>query len=112
MVKYIDDAVKVLSDQKERRNLGSVNYKKLKKARQELESKNVTEIDESSDLKRYKTNSTPKDEKFNPFGKGLRIKEGDPIYQWSNVAKVESEIKSHTSYLTFAVKIFNIDRQE
>lgn len=42
---------------------------------------------------------------FNPFGKGQRIKEGDKNYSWMNVSKIESEVKSHTSYLTFACKI-------
>jgi tRNA (adenine57-N1/adenine58-N1)-methyltransferase len=41
---------------------------------------------------------------FNPWGKGQRIKEGDDQFLWRNVTKVESEIKSHTSYLTFAYK--------
>lgn len=41
---------------------------------------------------------------FNPFGKGSRVKEGDENYQWKEVSKIESEIKSHTSYLTFAFK--------
>ena len=39
---------------------------------------------------------------FNPFGKGIRVKEGDENYQWRDVTKVESDIRSHTSYLTFA----------
>lgn len=39
---------------------------------------------------------------YNPFGKGTRIKLGDRQYRWVNVTKVESEIKTHTSYLTFA----------
>ena len=42
---------------------------------------------------------------FNPFGRGLRIREGDDLYQWRNVTKIETEVKSHTSYLTFAYKI-------
>lgn len=40
---------------------------------------------------------------YNPWGKGLRIKEGDSAYEWRNVSRVETEVKSHTSYLTFAV---------
>ncbi|XBW34636.1 hypothetical protein QEN19_000203 [Hanseniaspora menglaensis] len=109
MVKTIDDAIKVLCDQKERRNMGTINYRNYKKAKQDLEE---GENNDGHDLKRLKTNSTPADEKFNPFGKGMRVKEGDEKYEWSNVCKIESEIKSHTSYLTFATKIFKISRQE
>lgn len=54
---------------------------------------------------------TPKTQ-FNPFGKGSRVKEGDKNYQWKEVSKVESEVKSHTSYLTFATKIVNKSRDE
>ncbi|KAM9901212.1 hypothetical protein OXX79_004680, partial [Metschnikowia pulcherrima] len=39
---------------------------------------------------------------YNPFGKGLRIREGDEQFQWKQVTKIESEVKTHTSYLTFA----------
>lgn len=40
---------------------------------------------------------------YNPWGKGFRIKEGAEGYEWRNVSRVETEVKSHTSYLTFAV---------
>lgn len=111
MVKSIEDAITVLCDQKQRRNLGAEKYRKYKQAKREIEGREDLD-DELHDLKRLKTNSVPADEKFNPFGKGMRVKEGDKKYQWSNVCKVESEIKSHTSYLTFATKIFNTKRQE
>lgn len=39
---------------------------------------------------------------YNPFGKGLRIREGDEQFNWKQVTKIESEVKTHTSYLTFA----------
>lgn len=45
----------------------------------------------------------PRREPFNPWGRGKRIREGEEPYRWKNVSWVESEIKSHTSYLTFAV---------
>ncbi|EEQ43916.1 tRNA (adenine-N(1)-)-methyltransferase catalytic subunit TRM61 [Candida albicans P60002] len=37
--------------------------------------------------------------------KSTKVKEGDENYTWLNATKSESEIKSHTSYLTFACKI-------
>ena len=48
----------------------------------------------------------------NPFGKGSRVKEGDENYKWKQVTKIETEIKSHTSYLTFAFKIMNRTRDD
>ncbi|KAG7195549.1 tRNA (adenine(58)-N(1))-methyltransferase catalytic subunit trmt61a [Scheffersomyces spartinae] len=42
---------------------------------------------------------------FNPFGKGIRVREGDESYAWTQVTKIESDVKSHTSYLTFARNI-------
>ena len=39
--------------------------------------------------------------------KSTKVKEGDENYTWLNATKSESEIKSHTSYLTFACKILN-----
>lgn len=37
--------------------------------------------------------------------KSAKVKEGDAGYEWIDVTKVEPEIKSHTSYLTFAYKL-------
>ncbi|CAK9437550.1 uncharacterized protein LODBEIA_P19280 [Lodderomyces beijingensis] len=37
--------------------------------------------------------------------KSARVKEGDEKFEWTNVTKTEPEIKSHTSYLTFAYKL-------
>ncbi|KAI3406915.1 TRM61 [Candida oxycetoniae] len=45
------------------------------------------------------------DEGFLSAKKSARVKEGDDGYEWLDVTKPESEIKSHTSYLTFAHKL-------
>ncbi|GMM31687.1 tRNA 1-methyladenosine methyltransferase subunit [Martiniozyma asiatica (nom. inval.)] len=45
------------------------------------------------------------EEDFNPFGKGKRVLEGDEDFQWVDVTRDEMEVKTHTSYLTFAYKI-------
>jgi tRNA (adenine57-N1/adenine58-N1)-methyltransferase len=42
---------------------------------------------------------------FNPFGRGRRIIEGEEGFEWFDVSRTESEIKTHTSYLVFAQKI-------
>lgn len=61
--------------------------------------------DEDSDDEKSNDNSgSTKNRGFNPWGKGLRIKEGAEGYQWGDITRIEAEIKSHTSYLTFAVK--------
>lgn len=83
------------------------------KKSQGIESKRQVKLDENPDKKRGADHldsdalalPQPPEEnvpKFNPFGKGTRIREGDDKYDWKSVTKVESEIKTHTSYLTFA----------
>lgn len=41
--------------------------------------------------------------KKTPAGNG-RIKEGSEGHEWTEIAKGQSEIKSHTSFLVFAIK--------
>lgn len=84
MVKDIDDVLGRLKDIKRRKAQG-VQDQKAGKVLKKQEHK----------------------QDFNPFGKGQRVKEGDELFKWVNVTKIELEIKSHTSYLTFAYKIPN-----
>ncbi|KGK34317.1 hypothetical protein JL09_g6536, partial [Pichia kudriavzevii] len=42
---------------------------------------------------------------FNPFGRGKRILEGEDGFEWFDVSRLESEVKTHTSYLVFARKM-------
>ncbi|CCK73594.1 tRNA 1-methyladenosine methyltransferase subunit GCD14 NDAI_0G06110 [Naumovozyma dairenensis CBS 421] len=102
MVRTLDDALGRLRDIKRRKIEGMERRKRqLESSMTEGEIKNENE----------KQPLTEKSE-FNPFGKGSRIKEGDPNYKWKQVTKIESEIKSHTSYLTFAFKIVDKSRKE
>lgn len=106
MIRQVDDAVERLRDVKKRKLEGiqkKRNYYQ-ENGKQEstdesipIEIRTKRRLDEQEKTKVNKT-------EFNPFGKGLRIKEGDSNYQWSKVSKNEAEIKSHTSYLTFAFK--------
>lgn len=102
MVRTLDDAIERLRDVKRRKTDGMERRKRLMD--NVLNDEAIMPVDE----KRPQTEKT----KFNPFGKGHRVKEGDDKYQWKEVTKVEPEIKSHTSYLTFAYKIINIARNE
>ncbi|ODV61903.1 tRNA 1-methyladenosine methyltransferase subunit GCD14 [Ascoidea rubescens DSM 1968] len=105
MIKDIDDVVNRLKDIK-RRKINGI---------QELKEKNARRKRNSSDLEELQPNSeegkeAPKQENkkargFNPFGRGLRVLEGDENYNWLNITRMEPEIKSHTSYLTFACKV-------
>lgn len=100
MVRSLDDALQRLQDVKERKQVG---VERRKRMFNKLVSENEEPYEERPE--------TPKTQ-FNPFGKGSRVKEGDKNYQWKEVSKVESEVKSHTSYLTFATKIVNKSRDE
>lgn len=105
MVRSLDDALERLRDIKRHKLQGVERRKRM-----------FDNTIDTSDEKIEKRNGDgiPLTEKakFNPFGKGSRIKEGDSNYKWKEVTKVESEIKSHTSYLTFAFKVINKSRDE
>ncbi|CAH6719536.1 tRNA (adenine(58)-N(1))-methyltransferase catalytic subunit Trm61p [[Candida] jaroonii] len=86
MVRDVNDVIKRLKDIQSRRDHGIESRKRVKLEQQE---------DKEAGVPRG----------FNPFGKGERVKEGDINYSWKDVTKIESEIKTHTSYLTFAFKV-------
>ncbi|AAS53160.1 AFL214Cp [Eremothecium gossypii ATCC 10895] len=100
MVRQLDDALERLRDVKRRKQHGTERRKRL--------GEQLGSVEELTDDVRPKTPKTS----YNPFGKGSRVKEGDNGFEWKQVAKVESEIKSHTSYLTFASKILFKSRDE
>lgn len=114
MIKDVDDAVETLRDVKRRRDEGLERRRAEKERSKTLkqEDSEKVSVEEQNDTdtnipqkRRFESGSpsvTPQP-KFNPWGKGLRIKEGDTNFQWRNISKVETEIKSHTSYLTFAI---------
>lgn len=83
MHRSVEDAMNVLRDVRARRQEG------LDRRHGRLSE------DEYNSLKR-------KRDAFNPWGRGLRVKEGQEGYQWDPVSWTETTVKSHTSYLTFA----------
>lgn len=97
MVRDVNDAVKRLKDIQSRRGQG-LESRKHGALNGQGDATDASDVDADEETK-------PKDRGFNPFGRGERVREGDHSFQWRNVTKVESEIKSHTSYLTFAVKL-------
>ncbi|KAF5114839.1 hypothetical protein DV495_002547 [Geotrichum candidum] len=114
MVRSIDDAMERLRDVKRRRlsGLKKRNERIEKEKRGESAEDSAATADDETDAAEKSANTTEneassaqnvKTKGFNPWGKGLRIKEGAEGYEWRDVSRVESEIKSHTSYLTFAV---------
>ncbi|SCU96297.1 LAFA_0G05578g1_1 [Lachancea sp. 'fantastica'] len=100
MVRHLDHALQRLRDVKERKQMGMERRKRMF-------NKLISDQEEAFEERP----ETPKAE-YNPFGKGSRVKEGDTGFQWKEVSKVESEIKSHTSYLTFASKVVDKTRDE
>ncbi|KAF5103464.1 hypothetical protein D0Z03_000181 [Geotrichum reessii] len=112
MVRSIDDAMERLRDVKRRRlsGLKKRNERIQKEKRGEsIESSTCEDTDAATDSTNATENEAAvptqaiKTKGFNPWGKGLRIKEGAEGYEWRDVSRVETEVKSHTSYLTFAV---------
>lgn len=105
MVRRLDDAIERLRDVKRRKQEG------IEKRQHENGSNTISNVitEESSS----KEDAQPGDKShFNPFGKGSRVKEGDLNFEWKQVTRSESEIKSHTSFLTFAYKIVDKTRDD
>lgn len=100
MVRTLDDALERLRDVRRRKQEGIERRKQMYDA---------VLKDGETDGEKSDRPQPPKT-KFNPFGKGTRVREGDANYQWKQVTKVEPEIKSHTSFLTFASKIMDKSR--
>ena len=101
MVKDVKDVVKRLKDIQSRKNQG-IEHRKQSKIHNVGDKRDIKEVETADDSSPEPTKFQNLGKGFNPFGKGLRVREGDEQFQWRNVTKIESEIKSHTSYLTFA----------
>jgi tRNA (adenine57-N1/adenine58-N1)-methyltransferase len=111
MIRQVDDAVERLRDVKKRK-LEGIQKKRsyyAENGKQESTDDSVPQdVREKRKLEEQEKTKVEKTE-FNPFGRGLRIKDGDSNYQWLKVSKNEAEVKSHTSYLTFAFKKSTFD---
>lgn len=103
MIRQVDDAVERLRDVKKRK-LEGIERKRQFYAEHGEESE--TDPESKREKRKFQEQERTRVDKteFNPFGRGQRIREGDPTYQWIKVSKNEAELKSHTSYLTFAYK--------
>lgn len=103
MVRQVDDAVLRLKDVK-RRKLEGIERKRRFYAEhgQPRDEDSEQEVEKRKELEKEETKVDRTE--FNPFGRGLRIKDGDEAFNWIKVSKTEAEVKSHTSYLTFAFK--------
>lgn len=65
-----------------------------------IERKDISSVVEKlRDIKKRRTEGTKKEPVVH-----TRIKEGQAGMDWTEVAKSENEIKSHTSFLCFAIK--------
>ncbi|KAK9474617.1 tRNA methyltransferase complex GCD14 subunit-domain-containing protein [Dipodascopsis tothii] len=105
MLRRPEDAVERLRDIKERRETGLRRRNERKAAEAAAEAgATETEGDESGPPapKRKAEDDGRRTELDHLWGKGKRVHEGQEGYEWRDVSKVEQEIKSHTSYLTFA----------
>ncbi|ODV84570.1 hypothetical protein CANARDRAFT_208289 [[Candida] arabinofermentans NRRL YB-2248] len=73
----------------------------------------VRKVDDALERLRdvMKRQKEEKDYGFNPFGKGRRVMEGDSEFEWFEVSKTGPELKSHTSYLTFAYFVPTINKE-
>ncbi|CDR42295.1 CYFA0S09e00386g1_1 [Cyberlindnera fabianii] len=103
MIRQVDDAVDRLRDVK-RRKLEGQERKRQFYAKHGEPTDEISESEKDTRKEAEKEKTRVEKTEYNPFGRGLRIKDGDENYNWFKVSKNEAEIKSHTSYLTFAFK--------
>lgn len=96
MVRSVGDALGVLRDVRRRRALGIDRRRRKRLASQ------LADAEQTDEQRALLAGRFDHPEVFNPWGKGERVKEGDPKYAWEPVSTIEPEVKSHTSYLTFA----------
>lgn len=96
MKRTVDEALDVLRDVSRRRDLGMARRKR----KRDLGDK--PEEEWTDEEKRLMRGDFDNPEVYNPWGKSTRIREGDAGYNWLPSSWSEQEIKSHTSYLTFA----------
>lgn len=96
MRRTVDQALNVLRDVRRRRDMGIERRKRKRKVQE------IAEADRTDEEQRLMRGEFDNPDVYNPWGKGSRIKEGDNGYEWTPVGRIEQEIKSHTSYLTFA----------
>lgn len=108
MVRQVDDAVLRLKDVKRRKLIG-IERKRKFYAEHGEPSGNDSEQDIEKRKEIEKEETRVDKTEFNPFGRGQRIKDGDDKFNWIKVSKTEAEVKSHTSYLTFAFKQVTTD---
>lgn len=105
MVRDISDVVKRIKDIQGRKNQGIENRRTAKV--QDSRKRDFSEVESPQESPEPSSflNLPPG---YNPFGRGQRVKEGDERFNWRNVTRVEVDVKSHTSYLTFAYKMPSI----
>ncbi|KAK9449177.1 tRNA methyltransferase complex GCD14 subunit-domain-containing protein [Limtongia smithiae] len=112
MVRHPDDAIERLRDIN-RRRIEGLRKRDERKARDNgvvLDNVDVSPDPDTTTTKRKAEDDGERPPKpylptdYNPWGKGKRIREGEAGYEWANISKVEAELKTHTSYLTFAYK--------
>lgn len=111
MVRDVKDVVTKLKDIQSRKSQGIESRRTAKlqqkdaakaaDANAESNKRDLESPDPAEPAKKFQNIS----QGFNPWGKGMRVREGDDGFEWRDVTKIESEIKTHTSYLTFAFKV-------
>ncbi|OBA22831.1 tRNA methyltransferase complex GCD14 subunit [Metschnikowia bicuspidata var. bicuspidata NRRL YB-4993] len=104
MERHVQDVIKRLKHIQGRKSQGieSRRLVRVELASTAGEKRPLSEVEQDSALPEPHGSTGPS---FNPFGKGLRIREGDEQFNWKQVTKIESEVKTHTSYLTFAYHV-------
>ncbi|KAK9247625.1 tRNA methyltransferase complex GCD14 subunit-domain-containing protein [Lipomyces tetrasporus] len=104
MIRKPEDAIERLRDIKRRRNEGlrKRNERIISQEQNEETASEAQENGAATPAEKFILDKPFLPSEYNPWGRGKRVHEGEDGYEWKDVSKVEAELKSHTSYLTFA----------
>lgn len=106
---HIDEAIDRLKEVKRRRIEG---FERRKMRREQNLSSDAKVEDQDNDSMLGENKSSVSTETALKPVTNKRIREGDGNYEWTDVARVDSNLKSHTSYLLFAVHLpSQLDKQ-
>ncbi|EPY51684.1 tRNA methyltransferase complex catalytic subunit Cpd1 [Schizosaccharomyces cryophilus OY26] len=101
---HINDAINRLKEVKRHRTEGFERRKERQRLEKQLAESAENGV-EPTDSQPSTPSETPSKSPAMTEKVNKRIREGDEDYEWSNVARVDSNLKSHTSYLLFAVHL-------
>ncbi|EPX70526.1 tRNA methyltransferase complex catalytic subunit Cpd1 [Schizosaccharomyces octosporus yFS286] len=100
----VDDSIERLKEVKRHRTEGFERRKERQRLEKEL-AESAENGEETTDSPISVPSEPPSKAPATTERNHKRIREGDEDYEWTDVARIDSNLKNHTSYLLFAVHL-------